>query len=320
MRRCLEIAQNGLGRVAPNPMVGAVLVRNEEIIAEGFHRAHGLPHAEPEAINKVENKDLLRDCTLYVSLEPCSHFGKTPPCAELIIASQIPRVVVATTDIFSKVNGAGIQRLRQAGVEVTVGILEKEAREQNKRFFTFHEKKRPYIILKWAQTSDGFIDIFRTTNEPPAKISNSEAHRLSHRWRTEEQAIMVGANTALMDNPTLTARLWSGKNPTRILIDERNNLPRTLNIFNDEAPTSIFNNSDINFWLKELHEKNIQSVIVEGGARLLQKFIAAELWDEARIFTAPQKFGKGVCAPKINGAARSEEFLGDNKLRVIFPC
>ena len=317
MRRCLEIARNGLGCVAPNPMVGAVLVRGGKIIAEGFHRAYGLPHAEPEAIGKVSDRALLRECTLYVSLEPCSHFGKTPPCTELIIASQIPRVVVAATDTFPKVNGAGILRLREAGIEVAVGVLEREACELNKRFFTFHEKKRPYIILKWAQTADGFIDVCRTASEPAAKISNDEAHRLSHRWRTEEQAIMVGTNTVLMDNPALTARLWQGKNPARVTVDEKNVLPRTLNIFNSEAQTIVFDNADISVWLKELYERNIQSLIVEGGAQLLRSFIDAGLWNEARIFTSPQQFGKGVSAPIIDGVLRSEESLGDNVLRVM---
>jgi len=317
MRRCLEAAQNGLGYAAPNPMVGAALVRNGTIIAEGYHRAHGLPHAEPEAIGRVADRALLRECTLYVSLEPCSHFGKTPPCTELIIASQIPRVVVATTDPFPKVNGAGIQRLREAGVEVILGVLEREAREQNRRFFTFHEKRRPYIILKWAQTADGFIDVRRTASEPAAKISNDAAHRLSHRWRTEEQAIMVGANTALMDNPTLTARLWSGKNPTRIVVAEKNTLPRTLNIFNADAPTLVFDSADMNVWLRELCRHSIQSVMVEGGARLLQRFIDVGLWDEARIFTAPQQLGEGVSAPKIEGVVRGEERLGDNLLQVM---
>jgi diaminohydroxyphosphoribosylaminopyrimidine deaminase/5-amino-6-(5-phosphoribosylamino)uracil reductase len=300
-------------------MVGAVLVRGGKIIAEGFHRAYGLPHAEPEAIGKVTNKALLRECTLYVSLEPCNHFGKTPPCTELIIASQIPRVVIAVTDPFPKVNGSGILRLREAGVEVTHGVLEREARELNKRFFTFHEKKRPYIILKWAQTADGFIDVCRTASKPVAKISNDEAHRLSHRWRTEEQAIMVGINTVLMDNPALTARLWQGKNPVRVTVDKKDILPRMLNIFNADAPTIVFGNSDVNSWLKEFYERNIQSVIIEGGAKLLRSFIDADLWNEARIFTSPQQFGKGVSAPTIEGVVRSEENLGDNMLQIIFP-
>ncbi len=319
MRRCLEIAQNGFGLVAPNPMVGALLLRDGQVIAEGYHRGYGLPHAEAEAIGKVEDKALLRDSTLYVSLEPCNHYGKTPPCSELIIASQIPRVVVAAQDSNYKVNGSGIQRLRDAGVDVTVGILEREAREQNKRFFSFHEKKRPYVILKWAQTADGFIDICRTASEAAARISNGQAHRLSHRWRTEEQAIMVGTNTALMDNPTLTARLWPGKNPTRIVVDEKNILPRTLNIFNADAPTIVLQSEEINDWLQCFCENRLQSVIVEGGAKLLQSFIDANMWDEARIFTAPQRFGNGVAAPLIQGKIMSEEMLGDNVLTVLIP-
>ncbi|MDR1342782.1 MAG: bifunctional diaminohydroxyphosphoribosylaminopyrimidine deaminase/5-amino-6-(5-phosphoribosylamino)uracil reductase RibD [Prevotellaceae bacterium] len=319
MRRCLDVARNGFGRVAPNPMVGAALVRGSRIISEGYHRGYGLAHAEVEAIGKVQSKDLLLGCTLYVSLEPCCHFGKTPPCTELIIASNISRVVVAAADPFPKVNGGGIQRLREAGVEVIVGVLEQEARELNRRFFTFHEKKRPYIILKWAQSADGFIDACRAASEPPAKISGLQAHRLSHKWRTEEQAIMAGANTALMDNPRLTARLWSGKNPIRVVQDRSNGLPRTLNVFSEEAPTVVLNGSDARGWMDELYGRGVQSVIVEGGAKLLQRFIEASLWDEARIFTSPCKLLRGVAAPRISGAAQRETSVGDDLLQVLSP-
>lgn len=317
MQRCLSIARNGLGRVAPNPLVGAALAHGNGILSEGYHRGYGLPHAEVEAIGKVKDRDLLPGCTLYVSLEPCCHFGKTPPCTELIIASKIPRVVVATTDPFPGVNGSGIQRLRDAGVEVTVGALEREAREQNRRFFTFYEKKRPYIILKWAQSADGFMDICRTASAPPAVISGVQAHRLSHKWRTEEQAIMVGANTALMDNPKLTARLWCGKNPTRVVYDESHKLPRTLNIFNGEASTLTLDCGNISSWMKELCERNLQSLIVEGGAKLLQLFIATGLWDEARIFTAPHKLRQGVASPRLHRTAQREEHIGNDLLQIM---
>lgn len=319
MQRCLAIARNGLGRVAPNPMVGAVLAYGSSVLSEGYHRGYGLPHAEVEAIGKVKRKDLLPDCTLYVSLEPCCHVGKTPPCTELIIASKIPRVVVATADPFPKVNGSGIQRLREAGVEVTVGVLERQAREQNRRFFTFYEKKRPYIILKWAQSADGFMDACRTASEPPEKISGAPAHRLSHKWRTEEQAIMVGANTALMDNPRLTARLWCGQNPTRVVYDENSQLPRTLNLFSNEAPTLSLASGSISRWMPELYQRSIQSLMVEGGAKLLQRFIAAGLWDEARIFTSPRKLLQGVAAPRVGGAVRREERIGSDLLQLLTP-
>ena len=317
MRRCLDLARNGLGRVAPNPLVGAALAHGGSILAEGYHRRYGLAHAEVEAIGKLKRRELLSECTLYVSLEPCCHVGKTPPCTELIIASKIPRVVVAASDPFSRVNGAGIRRLREAGVEVTLGVLEREAREQNRRFFTFHEKKRPYIILKWAQSADAFIDICRAASEPPAAISGLQAHRLSHKWRTEEQAIMVGANTALMDNPKLTVRLWCGQNPTRVVYDEQNSLPRALNIFRSDAPVVALSGGDLSRWMQALHERSIQSLIVEGGAKLLRRFIDAGLWDEARIFTAPRTLQKGVPAPRICGALRHEERIGADLLQVM---
>ncbi|MDR1226096.1 MAG: bifunctional diaminohydroxyphosphoribosylaminopyrimidine deaminase/5-amino-6-(5-phosphoribosylamino)uracil reductase RibD [Prevotellaceae bacterium] len=318
MQRCLQIAPCGLGSTAPNPMVGAVLVHDSKIVSEGYHHGYGLPHAEVEAIRKVKDKSILRQCTLYVSLEPCNHYGKTPPCSELIAASKIPRVVVATTDPFPKVNGSGIRRLQEAGAEVVVGVLEKAAREQNRRFFTFHEKTRPYVTLKWAQTIDGFIDRVRTAKEVPAKISNETAHTLSHRWRTEEPAIMVGANTVIMDNPSLTARLWEGKNPTRVVVGSSlNALPKNLNIFNSEAPTITIESLCPKDILKELYKQNVQSVMVEGGAKLLNKFIESGLWDEARIFTSQDRLGSGIAAPKITGATIYKEMVGDNLLEIL---
>jgi diaminohydroxyphosphoribosylaminopyrimidine deaminase/5-amino-6-(5-phosphoribosylamino)uracil reductase len=317
MRRCLELAKNGLGRVAPNPMVGAVLVREGSIVAEGYHRAHGLPHAEVEAIGRVGDKGLPAGCTLYVSLEPCCHFGKTPPCTDLIIASKIPRVVVATPDTFGQVNGAGILRLRSAGVDVTVGVLEREARELNRRFFTFHEKARPYVILKWAQSADGFIDARRAAGAPPAAISGEQAHRLSHKWRTEEQAIMVGTRTATLDNPALTARRWHGSNPLRVVVDRHGALPRSLRLFNGEAPTVALTGGDPRGWMQALRERGVQSLIVEGGAALLQAFIDAALWDEARIFTAPKSLGQGVPAPRLAGAVQHSILVGEDSLQIV---
>jgi diaminohydroxyphosphoribosylaminopyrimidine deaminase/5-amino-6-(5-phosphoribosylamino)uracil reductase len=317
MQRCLQIAGNGLGSVAPNPMVGAVLVHRGQIVAEGYHRAYGLPHAEVEAIGKIKSSGILRECTLYVSLEPCCHYGKTPPCTELIIKSQIPRVVVATADPFPKVNGGGIEQLRNHGIEVLTGVLGNEARALNKRFFTYYTQHRPYVILKWAKTADGFMDKIRTAAEAPAVISNAQAHRLSHWWRGQEQAIMVGTRTALMDNPALTTRLCAGKSPLRAVVDAANKLPRTLRVFDNKADTAILPTRNIAEMLNILYEKQVQSVIVEGGAKLLQSFINSKVWDEARIITASQTMGKGIVAPSISGKTIQRQVLGDNVLEII---
>ncbi len=319
INHCLGLALNGLGQVAPNPMVGCVIVANEKIIGEGYHQLYGQAHAEVNAINAVQDKELLKTATLYVNLEPCSHFGKTPPCADLIIASHIPRVVIGGVDSNSLVSGKGIEKLKNAGVIVEVGVLEQECKQLNYRFFTYHEKKRPYIILKWAQTRDGFIDASRTEeNQKALQISNADAKKLVHKWRSMEQAIMVGTNTALLDNPQLTVREVEGKNPIRITIDKWLRIPKDFHLFDGSTPTLVFTSSDaasvnnleyikINFelplvpqFIDELYKRNIQSVLVEGGEQLLNSFIQANCWDEARVFVSETKIGKGVNAPVLN--------------------
>lgn len=336
MKRCLQLAELGLGSVAPNPMVGCVIVNDQKIIGEGYHHKHGEAHAEVNAINSVQDKNLLKTSTLYVNLEPCAHHGKTPPCADLIVASDIPNVVICNTDPFPAVNGKGIARLEAAGIQVTKGILEQEGRQLNRRFFTFHELKRPYIILKWAQTMDAFIDRTREPEEmaPALKITNEESDRLVHKWRTEEAAIMIGKNTALLDDPKLTARLWPGKNPLRIVIDPRLNLSPALNIFSDGQPTWVFNalrkgeqgalrylkiDDPDEFHIeiaKQLYEQGIQSVIIEGGAGTIQRFYDADLWDEARIFTGPLRIAQGVPSPAFTGRLVSHQHLGSDTLQV----
>lgn len=333
MQRCLQLAANGLGSVSPNPMVGCVVVHNNMIIGEGYHVNYGEAHAEVNAINSVKDKALLKDAKLYVSLEPCSHYGKTPPCSDLIIESGIKNVVIASGDTNPLVAGNGIEKLKRAGVEVITGVLEKEARELNKRFFTFHEQKRPYIILKWAQTADGFIDKNRTDNTVPAlQISNEHSKRLLHKWRSEEQAIMVGTNTARLDNPRIDVRLVSGKNPLRIVLDKNLELAKNLNLFDGSQPTLVFtsrkkdtkNNTTyitIDFekdvlqqMMNVLFEKQIQSVIVEGGSKLLQSFIDKNLWDEARVFISETFIGDGLAAPKLNAEPASIAAIESDKL------
>lgn len=335
MQHCIELALKGLGSVAPNPMVGCVLVYNDQIIAEGYHQKFGDAHAEVNAINQIKDNELLKRCTLYVTLEPCAHHGKTPPCTDLIIEKKIPSVVIGCVDTYKEVSGKGIEKLKAAGIEVTVGVLEKECRELNKRFFTFHEKQRPYVILKWAQSSDGFIDAKRNIDEiaKQKKISNQYSQKLSHRWRTEEQAIMVGTNTALMDNPSLTARLHPGKNPLRIFIDKWLRIPKAYNLYDRSTPTLVITGSkkeneknieylNLNFeanlleqLLHELFKRNIQSLIVEGGESLLNSFIEANLWDEARVFISPQLLKEGVKAPVMLHKVQSlQNIQGDELL------
>ena len=333
MFRCLQIAQMGAGYVAPNPMVGALLVYNDTIIGEGFHKQYGQAHAEVNCINSVadENKQLIEKSTLYVSLEPCAHFGKTPPCADLIIKNKIPKVVIGCRDSYNEVNGKGIEKLKAASVEVTVGILEDEAMALNKRFFTFHQQQRPYIILKWAQSSDKKIGSF--TGER-IFISNEISNRLVHKWRSEEAAIMVGTNTALKDDPALTTRLFAGNNPVRIVIDMDLKLPASLQLFDGSVKTMVFNNVKqeqgemISFFkinitekvvqqiLDILYNQKIQSVIVEGGAKLLQSFIDENLWDEARVISNMQLvIGKGIDAPELkNKKLSKEEILETDKI------
>ncbi len=329
MHRCLSLAKMGLGNVAPNPLVGAVIVHNDKIIGEGFHQQYGGPHAEVNAVNSVDDASLLAESTIYVSLEPCAHFGKTPPCADLIVKHQFKKVVIACPDSFSEVNGKGIERLRNAGIEVVEGILEREALELNRRFFTFHTKKRPYVILKWAQTLDGFLDRKRTESEQGINwITKPETKQLVHKWRAEESAILVGKNTVIVDNPSLTVREWKGKNPTRIVLDAKLELSENHAIFDQGATTIVLNKlkteekGNVKFIqlsdlmpetiLKVLHSEGIQSVIIEGGALTLQSFITSNLWDEARILTGKIKFGEGLDAPAISGKLINEFSFGED--------
>ncbi len=337
--RCIDLAKNGNGLVAPNPMVGCVIVHGGEIIGEGYHKEFGAPHAEVNAINAVSDNGLLKDSVLYVNLEPCSHHGKTPPCADLIIKMKIPKVVIGMKDPFAEVAGKGIQKLKDAGIEVISGVMEDECRELNKRFITFHEKKRPYIILKWAQTKDGFIGKnCKTPSEyKPTWITSENLKNLVHKWRTEEQSIMVGTNTALLDNPQLNAREWEGSSPIRIALDKNLRLPETLHIFDGSVPTIIFTSSKkVNKSIKNtefveidfnrdialqvcdvLFEKKIQSLFIEGGTMLLQTFIDSGIWDEARIFTGNKEFREGVKAPEIKGKIISEDVFAGDRLVVM---
>lgn len=335
MKRCLELASNGLGYVAPNPMVGAVVECNGKIIGEGFHQKYGMLHAEVNAINSVKEQSLLKKSSLYVSLEPCTHLGKTPPCSDLIIEKGIPRVVIGISDPNSLVAGKGIEKLKKAGVEVIDKILTKESRELNKRFFSSHEKKRPYIILKWAQTSDGFIDVIRKPGESVGVnwISNPASRKLVHKWRAEEQAIMVGTDTIIYDNPELTLRLWKGRSPLRVIIDRHLRIPKSAKVFDNSVPTIVFNEkiskldgSTEFFKIKggsdtlsqifdEMYKRDILSVIVEGGKIILESLIENGLWDEARVFIGQKTFGSGLKAPEMDyKAASSEDFLTDKLL------
>lgn len=328
MQRVLQLATLGTGSVAPNPLVGCVIVYQDRIIGEGWHKEYGKSHAEVNAIASVTHLELLADSTLYVNLEPCSHFGKTPPCANLIVEKKIPRVVIANLDSNPLVAGRGVQILKNAGIEVKVGVLEQEARYLNRRFFTFMEKKRPYIILKWAETADGFI----ARKDFSSKwISNIHSRTLVHKWRSEEQAIMIGTNTAYYDNPQLNVREWIGRNPIRILIDKNLNLPLTHHIFDGSQPTFCYNlqksetsanlhfiRLDKDFFLEnilqDLFERKVQSVLVEGGAKLLQSFIEKNLWDEARVFVSQVRFEEGISAPKLPFSAKKVQDVQGNKL------
>ena len=336
INRCIELAKMGAGNVAPNPMVGCVIVCNGEIIGEGYHEKYGEPHAEVNAINSVANPALLKESTLFVTLEPCAHFGLTPPCSDLIVEKQIPKVVIGTIDPFAEVAGKGVEKMRKAGIDVEVGFLETECRELNKRFFTFHEKKRPYIILKWAQTLDGFIDIDRSEKEfgEPTWITGNKALLRVHKMRAEEDAIMVGTKTAEKDNPTLTVRHCPGQNPVRIVLDNNLRLAENLNLFDGAAKTIIFNsikneeNENVLFVkidfdteivpqiLDELYNHKILSVIIEGGKQLLESFINAKLWDEAHQFIGNKHFYSGIKAPEISGKIVTTENLDSDKLVV----
>ncbi|MEO8933018.1 MAG: bifunctional diaminohydroxyphosphoribosylaminopyrimidine deaminase/5-amino-6-(5-phosphoribosylamino)uracil reductase RibD [Xanthomarina sp.] len=323
IKRCIEIAKNGLGSTAPNPMVGCVIIYNNEIIGEGFTSTYGGNHAEVNAIEAVKDKTLLNKATLYVTLEPCSHYGKTPPCSDLIIKHKIPHVVIGTTDTYSEVAGKGIEKLKKSGCQVIAGILENECKEHHKRFFTFHNKKRPYIILKWAETQDGFISPETRNEQKPVWITNKYSRQLVHKWRAEEQAILVGTKTVLEDNPSLTVRDWTGKNPVRVVLDKKNKLSRDYQVFNEEAETLIISDNEIDFSTNlaaqicsYLHNKNIQSIIIEGGRQTLQTFIDENIWDEARVFIGKSTFRKGVKAPNILGEIQSKTLIIDDILKI----
>jgi diaminohydroxyphosphoribosylaminopyrimidine deaminase/5-amino-6-(5-phosphoribosylamino)uracil reductase len=326
MRRCIQLARNGAKNAPPNPMVGAVVVCDGRIIGEGYHVRCGEGHAEVNALASVSEADLalLEKSTIYVSLEPCSHYGKTPPCADLIVAKRLKRVVVGCLDPFAKVQGRGVKKLQDAGIDVTVGVLEKECMALNKHFMTFHSKHRPFVTLKWAQSADGFIGA--AEGEPRAMISNNYTMALCHKRRTEHQAIMVGRRTAELDNPSLTVREWDGRTPLRVVLDRENKLPRTLRLFDGEAQTLVFTDTKsevddkaeyaridfsadvIGQVMKELHSRNVQTLLVEGGRALLQSFIDSGLWDEAFVEEAPFCLGSGVKAPVIKKEKRNERF------------
>ena len=337
MERCLWLAAAGAGQVDPNPMVGSVIVCRGRIIGEGFHREYGGPHAEVHAVASVTRPELLPESTLYVNLEPCAHHGKTPPCADLIIARGIPRVVVGTRDPFPSVNGRGIEKLRHAGVEVVTGILEEECRELNRRFLTFHEKGRPWVILKWAQSADGFMDRERQEEEMgrPVWITGTDARRLVHRSRAQEAAILVGRITAETDNPALTTRDWSGPHPLRMVLDPSGRLPHHLRLFDLSTPTvvvtqhpwsekenlsflKVFPGEDLPSRILEyLRAARKLSLIVEGGRNTLQGFLDAGLWDEAHVYTGRVWFGKGIPAPRAGGKSVAMDPLGDSLLTVL---
>lgn len=343
MQRCLQLASYGKPYVAPNPMVGAVVVCDGKIIGEGYHRQYGKAHAEVNAINCVEDKNLLKRSTLYVSLEPCSHYGKTPPCSQLIIDMEIPRVVVATLDPYHKVSGRGVKMLQEAGVEVTVGVLQKEAQHQNKEFFVAQIQARPYVYLKWAETRDGYIDKKKVDQDlvEPTPISNNLTKTLVHKLRSEVSAIMVATNTAINDNPSLTTRLWYGNNPQRIILDRNRRIPDHYHLFDNRVDTLLFtemvetevvNNKThfipltfdenmIDTILKELNKRKINSLLVEGGATLLQSFINKGAWDEAYIEVANKCFGDGTKAPVIHGKVVDDRKISDSQaLHLINNC
>lgn len=320
INRCIQLAYNGLGATYPNPMVGSVIVFEDKIIGEGWHQKAGEPHAEVNAINSVRDKELLSKSTIFVSLEPCSHFGKTPPCTDLIIKHKIPKVVIGTIDPFAKVCGNGIKKLQEAGCEVVVGVLEKKCQELNKRFFTFHQKKRPYIFLKWAETSNGFIAPQQKIETQPYWITNSYSRKYVHKMRSEEQAILVGTNTVLHDNPKLDTRHWQGKNPLRVIIDRELKTPKNFAVWDDSSETIfvteiqkgnfkntsfeniIFSDNIAKQICELLYHRNIQSLIVEGGTTVLQQFIDANLWDEAFVFVGESAFEMGIKAPILKNA------------------
>lgn len=335
IRRCIELAKNGLGTTYPNPMVGCVIVHDGRIIGEGWHRKAGDPHAEVLAIGSVADKSLLAQSTIYVSLEPCSHWGKTPPCSDLIVKNGIPRVVIGTSDTFSEVAGNGIRKLREAGCEVTVGVLETECRALNRRFFTFHEKKRPYIILKWAQSQDGFLSPATRTENRPVWVTGRLSRRLVHKWRTEEAAILVGTQTVLDDDPKLNARDWAGNDPVRLVLDRSRRIPASASVLDGSLRTIVltenpapkghvveYEKTDFAHLAAEIlricHEKGLLSVMVEGGAQTLQTFLDSGIWDEARVFTGAFFFGEGIMAPRLSFPPESSSPIGEDLLQTYY--
>ena len=333
MQRCLELAKKGFPHNSPNPMVGCVIVYKNKIIGEGYHKKYGNSHAEVNAINSVKNKSLISKSILYVNLEPCSHFGNTPPCSDLIIKYKIPKVVIGCIDPFTEVSGRGIEKMQKKGIIVESSVLEKESKELNKRFFTFHEEKRPYIILKWAKSKDSFI---APKNQiKPFWMTCNKSKRLVHKWRSDEDSILIGRITAEKDNPLLTVREINGKNPIRIVLDKKLQLSKDLNLFNNEEKTIIFNQiksenkesclyKKVNFnhliknILKELYKEKIQSIIVEGGAKTLQSFIDSGFWDEARVFTTKKKLIDGIKSPNILGKLVDKKKVDTDTLAIIY--
>jgi diaminohydroxyphosphoribosylaminopyrimidine deaminase / 5-amino-6-(5-phosphoribosylamino)uracil reductase len=333
MQRAMELAVLGRGNVSPNPLVGCVIVHENKIIGEGWHKKFGEAHAEVNALESVKNKSLLPESTVFVTLEPCSHFGKTPPCVDLLIEHKVKKVMIANLDTHPKVSGEGIKKLREAGIDVITGILDKPGRELNKRFFTQAEKHRPYILLKWAQTADGFM---ARENYESKWISNEFARQLVHKWRSEEDAVLVGTKTAFHDNPQLNVRNWTGRNPVRVVIDRFLKLSEKLHVFDRTQKTIVYNimkhEAHANLLLIRLEEDdflhqmmndllrhNIQSMMVEGGTQTLQFFIDAGLWDEARVFVSKRSFGKGIGAPRITGNLFHEENVMTDKLFTYHP-
>ncbi len=328
MTRATDLAHSGLGMVSPNPQVGCVIVNNDRIIGEGWHEKFGGPHAEVNAIANVKDKKLLNNATVYVNIEPCSHHGKTPPCCDLLIQSKIKRVVISNIDPNPLVSGKGVERLRRNKILVDENVLFEKGRDLNKRFFTFYEKKRPYIILKWAQTSDGFV---ARENYDSKWISSESSRKIVHKWRAEEDAILVGRGTIEHDNPQLNVRDWSGSDPTRVVIDPQLKLAGDYHIFDQKAKTIVYNlmsersqgllqlirlpsSNFLSNLLSNLVEQGIASIFVEGGATTLKSFIDSGLWDEARVFEAPQTFGKGIEAPQLDGNPYEVEMIGVDKL------
>lgn len=344
MMRCLELAQKGMGRVSPNPMVGAVLVCNDRIVGSGFHRSYGGPHAEVYAIEAAPDPGVLKQSTLYVNLEPCAHHGKTPPCAELVINSGIPRVVVAQQDPNPLVSGKGIALMREAGIQVTVGICEAESRHLNRRFNTFHTAGRPYVVLKWARSMDGFMDVNRDDNTEQGVhwISHPSTKKLVHRWRAEEAAIMVGATTLANDDPSLTTRDFAGRQPHRIVLSQRGNLAVKSRLFHDGMPVEVISQKGgpvspllaangqlqwtvsqgdenlVETALRSLYAKGITSVLVEGGAETLGSFLALNLWDEVRIITSPRAMGSGKPAPHLDMIPEQQVYFGEDLISTFY--